>query len=492
MAVSPPLAAAHDILPLPGSTGTPVPRRPQVRNAYVAPRHALEQTIASIWQRLFGIDQVGIYDNFFELGGHSLLAPQLLSQVRDACAVELPLSLLFEAPTIAGQAETIALIRREGAAAALAGVTSIDLNAEVVLDAAIAPMGALATEVVTDPIAVCLTGATGFLGAFVLRALLEQTRAQIYCVVRAPTAAAGLQRIRRNLDAYRLWHDRWAERLTAVPGDLAQPLWGLSQEQFHMLAQTLDGIYHCGASVNFMYPYTALKAANVLSVQEALRLASQGKVKPLHFVSSMAVFSPGAYAREHTICEDNPLQHSTGFFHGFRGYAETKWVGEKLIALARQRGVPVCIYRPGDIGGDSKTGIGNTKDLIWNIIKGCIQLGVLPDIDALPELGSLIDIMPVDYVSQAIVHLSRRPVSLGKVFHLFNPQPMQWRELADFIRAYGYPLRQIHHEAWQEVLGSVVARSPDNALFPFSAALCGAASRGRSARAHGVRHRSAI
>jgi phthiocerol/phenolphthiocerol synthesis type-I polyketide synthase E len=456
-------AAAHDIPTAPCLAHMPSPQRSHVRNAYVAPRNAPEQTIATIWQRLLGIDQVGIHDNFFELGGHSLLAPQLLSQLRDACEVELPLSLLFEAPTVAGQAETIARVRREGPAAALPG-TTVELSAEVALDASIDPTGALAAEGVTDPAAVCLTGATGFLGAFVLRDLLEQTQAQIYCVVRAPTAAEGIQRIRRNLESYALWNDRFAARITPVQGDLARPLWGLSEQQFQTLARTLDVIYHCGAWVNFTYPYAALKAANVLSVQEALRLASQVKVKPLHFVSSVAVFSPGAYARDTIVREDNPLQHSTGFLNG---YAATKWVAEKIIAIARQRGVPACIYRPGVIGGDSRTGIGNPKDLIWNMIKGCIQLGVIPDIDRLPDLNTMIDVTPVDYVSRGMVQLSCRSESLGQAFHFSNPRPMYWREFADFICDYGYPLRQISNEEWQEVLFSVVARSPEHALFPF-------------------------
>ena len=174
--------------------------------------------------------------------------------------------------------------------------------------------------------------------------------------------------------------------------------------------------------------------------------------------------SPGAYARDGVIREDNPLPHSSGFFSG---YAETKWVAEKIIAIARQRGVPACIYRPGVIGGDSRTGMGNTKDLIWNIVKGCIQLGVLPDLDMLPELDTMINVTPVDYVSRAIVHLSRQPESQGRVFHFSNPQPMHWRELANFFREYGYPLRQISNAEWHEVLFSRVAYSPDHALFPF-------------------------
>ncbi len=76
--------------------------RPELSNAYVAPRNELEQTIGEIWQQLLGIEKVGIYDNFFELGGHSLLATQVISRVREAVQVKLSLNNLFEEPTIAG------------------------------------------------------------------------------------------------------------------------------------------------------------------------------------------------------------------------------------------------------------------------------------------------------------------------------------------------------------------------------------------------------
>lgn len=81
--------------------------RPELSNAYVAPRNELEQTIANIWQQLLGIEQVGIHDNFFELGGHSLLATQLISRIRETLQVELPLNSLFEESSVAGLAERI-------------------------------------------------------------------------------------------------------------------------------------------------------------------------------------------------------------------------------------------------------------------------------------------------------------------------------------------------------------------------------------------------
>ncbi len=443
------------------SPAEPTADRGSLRTTYLAPRSELEQSITDLWQQLLGVEAVGIHDNFFELGGHSLLVPQLISRLRDSCAVDLPVSSLFDAPTVAGLAALIERIRLEGSAA-MADSTAIDLHAEVQLDPAISAHGL--AEASATPTAILLTGATGFLGAFVLRELLEQTNATIYCLVRAANAEEGKRRIQRNLESYQLQHEQLHRRIIAVPGDLARPGWGISERQFDTLASSIDVIYHCGAWVNFTYPYSALKAANVQGLQEAIRLACTIKRKPIHFVSSVAVFSPPAYAAQRVVREDNPLEHTAGLFSG---YAETKWVAEKILGLARQRGVPVAIYRPSVIGGHSQSGIGNPKDLIWNVIKGCIQLGVVPDLEHVPDLDTLVNIAPVDFVSKAIVHLAQQPESFNRAFHFSNPQPMHWSKVAEVIRAFGYPLRQVSAAEWEQILASDVANTPSNALFPF-------------------------
>jgi acyl carrier protein len=85
--------------------------RPNLANAYVAPAGELQQTITGIWQELLGIGQIGIHDNFFELGGHSLLATQIISRIRIAFSIEVPLRRIFEAQTVAEMAAIIAEIQ---------------------------------------------------------------------------------------------------------------------------------------------------------------------------------------------------------------------------------------------------------------------------------------------------------------------------------------------------------------------------------------------
>jgi thioester reductase-like protein len=230
---------------------------------------------------------------------------------------------------------------------------------------------------------------------------------------------------------------------------------GLAPEEFQHLAAKIDAIYHSGAIVNFLYPYSTLKAPNVLGTVEVLRLASQIKVKPMHFVSTVGIFAPDIYKGAEVIREEDCPENSVGLEIG---YSQSKWVAEKLVRVARDRGMPVCIYRPGRISGDTRTGIWTTTDFLCRMLKACIQTGIIPDLDF------AIDITPVDYVSSALVYLSQQKSSLGKSFYLLNPHRIAWQQIVNTIRGLGYPLQPMAPEKWQVKMVDLASKSPENAL----------------------------
>jgi thioester reductase-like protein len=78
----------------------------------------------------------------------------------------------------------------------------------------------------------------------------------------------------------------------------------------------------------------------------------------------------------------------------------------------------------------------------------------------------MVAMTPVDYISQAIVHLSKQKELAGKAFHLVNPQPIAWNQLCDSIRSFGYSLERIPYKQWHLELLKVVENSPENALHP--------------------------
>ena len=436
---------------------------------FVAPRTQIEEQLSQIWTAVLGVKQVGIHDDFFELGGHSLITAQLLSQVRERFQVELPLAALFEAPTVAGLAEAIlqassSLLEAERCLIGLSedcemplnfNPTIPDLEADAVLDTTITPRSPY-IDFLESPQNIFLTGATGFLGAFLLHDLLKETEATIYCLVRASTLEEASSKIHKNLQCYLLPTDTLKERVVPVLGDLSQPDFGLSQQQFQELATEIDLIYHNGAFVNLIYPYSALRAANVLGTQEILKLASLIKVKPVHFISTIDVFQTPYYAGMEVILEDDDLTHLEGLADG---YAQSKWVGEKLVRAAQARGIPSAIYRPGMITGHSQTGASQTDDLIGRLIRGLIQMG------SAPNLNLKMSLTPVDYVSRSIVHLSLQSTSLGKAFHLVSPHAVSLSKVVHSIRAFGYAIEQTDYEQWQEQLLNV-ATCQENALSP--------------------------
>lgn len=318
---------------------------------------------------------------------------------------------------------------------------AIDLKSEVVLDPTIFPKHPF-VSFVNEPKAIFLTGATGFLGAFLLQELLLKTQATIYCLVRSTDSDLGKMRIQKNLENYGIWDENLSFRIIPVIGDLAQPLLGLSSVEFQNMSSLIDVIYHNAAWINYVYPYSELKPTNVSGTQEILRLASQSKTKLVHYISTIAVFESPAYWGK-TVTELDPLAHSEGMK---LAYSQSKWVAEKLLMIARDRGIPVSIYRPPFISGHSQTGAWYKDDVICRTIKGCIQMGSMTDIT------DRLDLAPVDYLSRSIVYLSQQKDSIGKAFHLNNPQPGSWKELADFIGHLGYPIQHIAYEDWQSTL----------------------------------------
>jgi thioester reductase-like protein len=318
----------------------------------------------------------------------------------------------------------------------------LDLKAEAVLDPTIYPKESL-SKFPADPKSVFLTGGTGFLGAFLIEELLQNTKADIYCLVRADNAESGFIRLQKNLQRYGLWNDKFGSRIIPVLGDLSQPNLGLSLDNYNYLAEKVNTIYHSGALLNYMFPYPAFKQINVLGTEEILRLACQITTKPVHYISSIAVFESSAYAGK-VVTEDDLLDNDRGIY---LGYSQSKWVAEKLVSQARDRGLPVTIYRPPLIGAHSQTGTTNTDDFICRMFKGYIQMGYVPDLDY------LVDTPPVDYVSRAVVYLSKQPQSLGKAFNLQHPQPLHWRDYLDlYFSVNGFPIPIISLDRWQEKL----------------------------------------
>ena len=340
-----------------------------------------ERTLAQIWARLVPgvfVKTLKPTDSFFEIGGNSMHGQQLPFNIRRQWrGVDIKISEIYDNPTLGDMAAFIE--RRESEnengienAATNNGVvndtkrTRIEYGEDAVaLKRQLAPQfrpGKLDSS--TSSI-VFLTGATGYLGAYVLKDLFQRTNPKVNVVtlVRAKNEEAAASRIRSTCEAYGFWSDSWATRLQCVPGSLDVPHFGMPDQAWQKLAEEVDVVIHNGAQVHWINPYPVLKPSNVMGTIEALNLCSIGKPKQFAFVSSTSVLDNDHYVFESEravaaggegISEDDDLEGSRMGLG--TGYGQSKWVAEYLVREAGNRGLQGCIIRPGYVTGDSRSG----------------------------------------------------------------------------------------------------------------------------------------
>ena len=428
-------------LPGPPSRVENGPREPVEKISPDAPRHRKEATLVRLFEDVLRLEAGDVRpdDDFFDIGGHSLAAAELLSRVEEALGVRLSIGALLKNPTAAGLCDAAETVRRDGTEALEANVGP-DLFAEATLDPDITPDGpAEDTLALHRSRRIFLTGATGFLGAFLLDSLLLRTHATVYCLVRSPERGNAMSSIRENLRRYGLWRAGRERRIVPVAGNLGEPLLGVGEEKFEGLTREVDVVIHAAARVNLIYDYDALKPANVNGTRDVLRLACRNKTKPLHFVSTNGIFPPGGHRCE----EDADLDVLAGSRDD--GYGQTKWVAEKLVRQAAERGLPVSVYRPGNISGHSISGVSNPRDFLGAVIAESLRIGAAPRIE-----GWRVEMTPVDFVSGAICHLANERESAGRTFHLAEPDPVSADEVFGWFGEMGYSLEQLDYPDWLE------------------------------------------
>lgn len=351
------------------------------------------------------------------LGADSLAIAEILGAASSMLGRDVPLSSWFEARTLADLARRLD-----------AGI----LGARPALDEQ--PRGDLDLPLPSredGPAArvpfqrVLLTGATGLLGAHLLEALLARSTAHVVCLVRAPSDEAAATRVREAVARHAIV-DLDPTRWTALAADLAAPDLGLPPERRRDLAIDVDAVVHAAAAVNWLQPYEALRAPNVLGTLEMLALAASGRRKPFHFVSTISTARPDGD-------ESSQLPFEQARSAG--GYGLSKWVAEELVRRAGERGQPIAVYRPAMITGHSRRGIGNPDDYVHRYLRAMLTTGRYLDAP-----GERIDMTPVDFVAQAIVALMLAHPEGGVTHHLSNiDQSMTYADLGRAAASAGYP-----------------------------------------------------
>jgi thioester reductase-like protein len=259
------------------------------------------------------------------------------------------------------------------------------------------------------PNQVLLTGGTGFIGPFLMKSLLEQTRAKIYVLVRSSDQEQGKQRLRDAMESIGPCEmslmEMFESRVIPVCGDLGQPKLGLTQDEWDFLASEIDTVFHNGATVNYLFNYDLMRDANVLGTNEIVRLAFEGRPKEFNYVSTTFVFGWAVKS----VLNETDLNENMELLDF--GYSQTKWVAEQLVVDARSRGLSARIFRPALVS-PSVTGGGNNFDIAVRLVAFMVNHGI--GVDTLNQVS----FVPADIVANNIVAISTTRGTANKTYHV--------------------------------------------------------------------------
>ena len=266
-----------------------------------------------------------------------------------------------------------------------------------------------------------VTGATGFIGRHLVSNLLKR-KGSVYVLVRKGS--------QKKLDALieRMGWDR--KRIVPVLGDLAKPNLGVGSEKAAELKGKIKHFFHLAAIYDLAADAASQVTANVEGTRHAVALAEALNAGCFHYASSIAVAGlyPGTF-REDMFEEAENLAHP---------YFRTKHDAEKVVRQECKR--PFRIYRPGMVVGHSRTGEIDKIDGPYYFFTALKKLRELlpPWMPMIGVEGGRVNMVPVDYVADAMDHIAHKPGLNGGCFHLTDPDPRRIGEVLNLFARVGH------------------------------------------------------
>ncbi len=407
---------------------------------------------------------------FPEAGGDSIHAVHAAAVLTSVCGVPVGVADVLDCPTAA--ALTSRIEQRRAAGGQLEPAAALMERDAVPPASAAAVPGPSRPGLV--PATVLVTGGTGFVGSRLVHELLSTTGLRVVALVQAADDTRARARLSGGLAWRGLWRPEFSRRLVVYGADLSKPGLGLPESRWQDLAVRCDLVLHCGALVNFLYDYRAHRAVNVAGTAELLRLAADGQAKPFLQVSTLGALS-GAIAGGAGRRGPGLLPEDTGagaLPAPDGGYSQSKWVAERYLQAARERGAVITIVRPGEVMPAADNGWPNPRALTHLLLAAFARLGCVPDV----PIRS--DYTPVDYLARRVVAALLDPAAQGADLNVFRPGSVDFTAL---LPQAGRPVQAVPAAEFVLRINDAARRSGDPGLATLQALLPPAAGAGGGA-----------
>lgn len=393
---------------------------------YVAPENKSQKVMVKIWQKVLGIEKIGINDNFFALGGHSLKAVSLIAEMQKHFKVNV--NDIFEHQSIAELSDNIEPIS-DNTKTKLENLKSLvkDLDLNLLEEPDIKPAYTKYLDSNTkyknldltqqkNYNNILLTGTTGYLGIYLLADLLKTTDAKIFCIVRGNSKEKAQLRLRNKFCYYfgEETYNNYNNRIQVLVGDLSKDNLGLEPDQYADLTECINCIIHSAAIVRHYGHYEEFYNANVQATINLLELAKTNRIKDFNHISTISVGMGKIQDKDKTLFTeyDCDIKQECDNY-----YVKTKLEAEKQVLAARDSGIVSNIYRIGNITFNSESGLlqdNIEENAFFNTVKSFINLGIVPDKADEAELSF------VDQVSQSILTLFDKKSLENETYHIQN------------------------------------------------------------------------
>jgi thioester reductase-like protein len=420
----------------------------QAEGAQGQRRRDLPEDVAffcALFEEILGLDQVAPDEDFFTLGGDSLSGLELLAEAELRGRI-LPEDALYTSPpptphTLAGRGGS-------GNGMSTLGTSPprppspwrAEGGAPAVRSPQPQPQSQSAAE------GILLTGATGFLGAWLLATLLEREDRPIHALVRAPDRLSARRRLEAALAG--LGKTLPEHRVEVWAGDAERERLGLAPGEWRDLGERVGTVVHGAARVHLMAPLEVLRGPNVEATRQVARLLDEGPPKALLHVSTLSVF----VATDHPASLLDEATDPGDISEVFGGYARSKRQAEELL-----RGRPHAVIRPGLLTGDTGSGQGSPSCQLAQVLRGLGALGCVPRGD---HEAPRVDVTPVDHAARSIAALIGQRVREG-VFHVASRRGATLAQLVEALRTEGFRCDEVSPEEFLER-----ARGSDHPAIP--------------------------
>lgn len=387
--------------------------------------------------------------HFTDLGGDSLSALTFSTLLEEIFGVEVPAAVILSPANSVGvlahyiEAQrstdacrpTFASVHGQSPTVVSADELTLDkfIDAQTLLTA----RSLLPASRARVPHTVLLTGANGWLGRFLTLEWLERLSlrgGKVIAIVRGRDANEARTRMEKAFDSgdpellsrFRLLA---ATHLEVLPGDIGAQDLGVDAAAWDRLAESVDLIVHSAALVNHVLPYGQLFGPNVVGTAEVIRLAVTSRIKPVTYVSTIAVahtVPPGQFEEDGDIRRISPTRPVNDDY--LNGYANSKWAGEVLLREANDLcGVPVAVFRSDMILAHTRyRGQLNVSDMFTRLIFSLLVTGIAPhsfyESDGVGcRAWAHFDGLPVDFTAAAITMIGTRVIAGYRSFDVMNP-----------------------------------------------------------------------